>query len=90
MTITFGQILVWVIVGALGGALAGMVVRGKLSGFGRYGNVLLGMVGAVVGGFIFGLLNIDLGLGQITITFEDIIAAFLGSLLILFIIRYFR
>jgi uncharacterized membrane protein YeaQ/YmgE (transglycosylase-associated protein family) len=39
------------------------------------------MVGAVVGGLIFRLLHIDLGLGEIKITFEDLISAFVGSVL---------
>jgi hypothetical protein len=39
------------------------------------------MLGAVVGGFLFSLLNINLGLGEVKITLEDVISAFLGSLL---------
>ena len=39
------------------------------------------MLGAVVGGGLFWLLGIDLGLGEIKITFEDLISAFVGSLL---------
>jgi len=35
----------------------------------------------VVGGGLFWLLGIDLGLGEIKITFEDLISAFVGSLL---------
>ena len=48
------------------------------------------MVGAVVGGFIFGLLHIDLGLGEIKITFEDLISAFVGSLLCIITWRLIR
>ena len=40
------------------------------------------MLGAVVGGLIFRLLRIDLGLGEIKITFEDLISAFVGSLFV--------
>jgi uncharacterized membrane protein YeaQ/YmgE (transglycosylase-associated protein family) len=39
------------------------------------------MLGAVVGGGLFWLLGIDLGLGEIKVTFEDLISAFVGSLL---------
>jgi uncharacterized membrane protein YeaQ/YmgE (transglycosylase-associated protein family) len=39
------------------------------------------MVGAVIGGLIFRIFHINLGLGDLKITFEDLIAAFLGSLL---------
>jgi hypothetical protein len=41
------------------------------------------MLGAVVGGGLFWLLGIDLGLGEIKITVEDLISAFVGSMLCL-------
>jgi uncharacterized membrane protein YeaQ/YmgE (transglycosylase-associated protein family) len=50
-------------------------------GLGRWTNIGVGLVGAVIGGFIFNLFNIDFGLGEIAITFEDLIAAFGGSIL---------
>jgi uncharacterized membrane protein YeaQ/YmgE (transglycosylase-associated protein family) len=78
---TIGKIIVWLIIGALAGTLAGRLVTFKKEGFGLWTNVGLGMLGAVVGGFLFGLLNIDLGLGELKITFEDLISAFVGSLL---------
>ena len=76
-----GKIIVWLIIGALAGTLAGRLVTFSKEGLGKWANVGVGMVGAVVGGFLFGLLNIDLGLGELKITFEDLIAAFVGSLL---------
>jgi uncharacterized membrane protein YeaQ/YmgE (transglycosylase-associated protein family) len=48
------------------------------------------MLGAVVGGLIFRLLRIDLGLGEIKITFEDLISAFVGSLLCIIAWRLIR
>ena len=48
------------------------------------------MLGAVVGGLIFRLLRIDLGLGEIKITFEDLISAFVGSLLYIIAWRLIR
>lgn len=78
---TVGKIVVWLILGALAGSLAGRVVTFSRSGFGRWINLGFGMLGAVVGGFLFSLLDINLGLGEIKITLEDVISAFLGSLL---------
>ena len=43
-------IIVWLIVGAVAGWLAGMVVKG--GGFGLIGDIIVGIVGAVIGGFI--------------------------------------
>jgi len=78
---TFGKIIVWLIVGAFAGNLAGRLVTFSKAGFGRWTNLGIGMLGAVVGGFLFGLLNIDFGLGELKVTFEDLIAAFVGSLM---------
>jgi uncharacterized membrane protein YeaQ/YmgE (transglycosylase-associated protein family) len=76
-----GKIIVWLIVGALAGTMAGRLVTFSKEGFGWWANVAIGMAGAVLGGFLFGLFGIDLGLGELKITFQDLIAAFIGSLL---------
>jgi uncharacterized membrane protein YeaQ/YmgE (transglycosylase-associated protein family) len=76
-----GQVIVWLIVGGLAGTLAGRLVTLKKEGLGRWTNLGVGLVGALIGGGLFKVLDINLGLGEIKITFEDLIAAFLGSLL---------
>ena len=76
-----GTVLVWLIVGGFAGTLAGRLVTFKKEGLGRWTNLGVGLVGALIGGGLFKLFHIDLGLGEIKITFEDLIAAFVGSLL---------
>jgi uncharacterized membrane protein YeaQ/YmgE (transglycosylase-associated protein family) len=83
MNLTVGEIIVWIIVGALAGSVVGMVVKRKKEGFGRWANLGIGLAGAVIGGGLFNLLGIDLGLGQLAITFDDLLAAFVGSLIFL-------
>jgi len=78
---TFGKIIVWLIIGAFAGTLASRLVTLSRDGFGRWINLAIGMLGAMVGGFLFGLLGIDLGWGELKISFEDLISAFVGSLL---------
>ena len=90
MSIPIGKIIVWLIIGALAGTLAGRLMTFSKQGFGLWTNVGIGMVGAVVGGIIFRLLHIDLGLGEIKITFEDLISAFVGSLLCVITWRLIR
>ncbi len=46
----------WIIIGFLAGWLAGLLTRGR--GFGCLGNVAVGLVGALVGGYLFHLLGI--------------------------------
>src|SRR6266849_108894 len=71
----------WIIIGGIAGALAGRVVRGR--GFGIIVDVIVGIVGAVIGGWIIsGLLNIK-GSGIIF----SFIVAFLGAVLLLWVLR---
>lgn len=52
-----GGIFAWLLVGLVAGWVAGLLTRG--SGFGCIGNVVVGIIGAFVGGFLFTLLGID-------------------------------
>ena len=90
MNVTVTQIIVWLIVGALAGSLTGAIVMRKREGFGRYVNLGIGLVGALIGGLIFNLLNIDLGLEDLSIRFEDLLSAFIGSLIFLVIVWLIR
>ncbi len=76
-----GEVIVWLIIGALAGTVAGRLVTFSREGLGKWTNIGVGMLGAVVGGYLFGLFGIDLGLGELKISFEDLISAFVGSLL---------
>jgi uncharacterized membrane protein YeaQ/YmgE (transglycosylase-associated protein family) len=90
MVINIGQLIIWLIVGALVGSLAAMLSTGK-RGLGLAGYLLLALTGAIIGGILFQYLRINLGvLNAITFTGRDIAAAFIGSLLILFLLRYVR
>lgn len=90
MQITWGLIIVWLIVGALAGSLVGMIVKRTKEGFGHATNIGIGLVGALIGGFIFKIFRIDLGLGDIAVSLEDLVAAFLGSLIFLLVVWIIR
>jgi len=79
--LVIGEVIVWLIIGALAGTVAGRLVTFSREGLGKWTNIGVGMLGAVVGGYLFGLFGIDLGLGELKISFEDLISAFVGSLL---------
>ena len=79
-----GNIIVWLIVGALAGTLTGMLIKRRKMGFGPFANIGIGMAGALIGGALFRVFRIDLGLGRIAISFEDLIAACIGSLIFVF------
>jgi len=78
MSIT--TILVVLAIGAVSGWLAGVLVKG--GGFGLIGDIVIGIIGAVVGGFLFAQLNITMGTGVI----NDIISSTIGAVVLLFVI----
>jgi uncharacterized membrane protein YeaQ/YmgE (transglycosylase-associated protein family) len=81
MSITLSKIIVWLIIGAVGGTLAGALVRWQKAGFGLWANLGIGLVGAVVGGIIFQVFGLLPGLENIAISLRDVVSAFVGSIL---------
>jgi uncharacterized membrane protein YeaQ/YmgE (transglycosylase-associated protein family) len=77
-------IIAWLIIGAIAGWLAGVLVKG--GGFGLIVDIIVGIVGAFIGGWLAGLLHIHIGTGMIS----SIITAIVGAVILLFVIRMFR
>ena len=77
-------ILIWLLVGAVAGWLAGQVMRG--GGFGLVGDIIIGIIGAFVAGALFPSFGARLG-GGIA---GSIIAAAAGACVLLFILRLAR
>mgnify|MGYP001014794464 FL=1 len=73
----------WIIIGAVAGWLAGKLMRG--GGFGFLVNLLVGIAGGVIGGWVFGLLGITAG-GDI----GSLVTALVGAILLLWIISLFK
>ena len=86
MPFTFAQFIPWLIVGLLGGSAAGMVVKRQRKGFGIAVNLALGALGAIIGGAAFRIFSLFERLDAISISLRDLLAAFLGSLLVLAIV----
>jgi uncharacterized membrane protein YeaQ/YmgE (transglycosylase-associated protein family) len=77
-------ILSWIVVGLVAGWLAGLVMRG--GGYGVLGDIIIGIVGALVGGFLASaLFNIPDPLSGINIT--SIFIAFIGAVIMIAILR---
>jgi uncharacterized membrane protein YeaQ/YmgE (transglycosylase-associated protein family) len=75
------QWLVWIAVGAVAGWLTGVVIKG--SGYGCIGNVIVGAIGSLVGGFIFRFLGIWPGGGFP----GSVLTAFIGAVLFIGLLR---
>jgi uncharacterized membrane protein YeaQ/YmgE (transglycosylase-associated protein family) len=85
MQVNMGQLVVWLITGALAGYLVGLMLRRR--GFGPAGNVLIGLVGAVVGGLLFQLLGIQFtGMPTFTFSLADLLVAIVGALVLVVVL----
>jgi uncharacterized membrane protein YeaQ/YmgE (transglycosylase-associated protein family) len=79
-------ILSWLVVGLIAGFLAGVVVKG--GGFGLIGDIVVGVIGGLLGGWIsVNLLHI----GNMTgINLGSILIAFVGAVILLLVLRLIR
>ena len=77
-------ILVWAVIGLIAGWLASAVVGG---GYGLIGDIVVGIVGAFLGGFIFRALGAGEPFGGLAGT---IFVAFVGAVVLLLVLRMLR
>jgi len=77
-------LLIWLIVGAVAGWLAGVIVKG--GGFGLLGDIVVGIVGAFAGGWLLPRLGVELGVGLVSV----IASATIGAVVLLLILRLIR
>lgn len=79
------DIITWLIVGLVAGVLASLVMGG--TGYGIVGDIIIGIVGAFVGGWIFSQLGVNSPFGGLAGT---IFVAFIGAVVLLFVLRLIR
>lgn len=70
-------LLIFIVIGAVAGWLAGILMEGR--GFGLVGNIIVGIIGAIAGGLVFGLLGL----------IGSIVTAIAGAALLLFLAWFF-
>jgi len=77
------SIIGWIVLGLIAGWLAGQVMKG--GGYGLLGDIVLGIVGAILGGFLTGLI---LGRDMVNgFNIESLIVAFIGAVILIAISR---
>ena len=87
---TRDEIVAWVIMGVLVGAVAGMMTTLKTTGLGKLGRLMLGLVGAFIGGMIVHVGRIDFGLGPVLIRYEELLFSLVGAVLLVIVARLLR
>ncbi len=81
ITLYPGGLIAWLAVGLIAGWLAGKVMKG--TGFGVIGDIVVGLVGALLGGFVFGYFYTGAeGF------WGSIVIAFLGACILIFLVRF--
>lgn len=73
-----------IIVGGIAGWLSGLIMKG--AGFGLLGNIVVGVIGAVVGSWLFGFFGISAGGGMV----GSIITALAGAVVLLWVARLLK
>ena len=76
-------IIIWLVIGAVAGWLAGLIVKG--GGYGIIGDIVVGIIGSVVFGWLFGALGYGSGMGII----GSIVASTIGAVILIFVLRLF-
>ncbi len=84
------DIVAWVVLGAIGGYVAGFIVKGD-EGLGCLGHVLLGIVGAFIGGLLANALGFGSGRedGDI-VNLQSIVVAVIGAVLVVWVVSRIR
>jgi len=77
-------LIIWLIVGAVAGWLAGMVVKG--GSYGLIGNIIVGVIGGLIAGWLLPRIGVVIGGGIV----GAIINAFIGAVILLGILRLIR
>ncbi len=90
ISFTMDQVIVWLVIGGVAGFIVGLLLKGKKKGYGFFSNLLIGLIGAAIGGFLFDLLDIRTGFGRIVISYDDLIAAVAGSFVLLIVLAVLR
>lgn len=76
-----GGVIAWLLVGVIAGWLAGLLTRSK--GFGCFGNVVIGLLGAGVGVLVFSIFDVQ----GVTGFWGSVVVATVGALIVLVLAR---
>jgi uncharacterized membrane protein YeaQ/YmgE (transglycosylase-associated protein family) len=79
------NILAWIVLGGVAGWLASIVMK-RNSQMGLIANIAAGIVGAVVGGWVFGLFG---GTGVTGFNLTSLVVAFVGAVIVLAVVNFF-
>jgi uncharacterized membrane protein YeaQ/YmgE (transglycosylase-associated protein family) len=77
------RFLLWIISGVVAGWLTGLVMKGR--GYGLFGNLVIGLLGGIIGGWLFSLFGL-----AATGWLGEIVVALVGGVVLVVIVRSLR
>jgi uncharacterized membrane protein YeaQ/YmgE (transglycosylase-associated protein family) len=80
------NVLLWIILGAAAGWIASMIM-GRDAQMGAVANIIVGILGAIIGGFLFNLVGLA---GDTGFNFWTLIVAIIGAIVLLFLVGLVR
>lgn len=80
------DLIIWLVVGAFAGWVASKIMNTDAS-MGAVANIIVGVLGAVIGGFLAGLLGVPVDKGELNIV--SIVTAILGAVVLLWLVKLF-
>ena len=86
MNLSIEKVTIWILVGLAAGSIASAMVTRRKEGFGRFGNLVVGLLGAALGSWIFDALRVRLDLGRFELEVRDLVAALVGCLGVLVVV----
>ena len=87
---TRDEIVAWVIMGMLVGAVAGIFTSLNTSVAGRFGRLMLGLAGAFVGGTVVHVARLDFGWGPVLVRYEELLFSVVGAVFLIIVARLIR
>jgi uncharacterized membrane protein YeaQ/YmgE (transglycosylase-associated protein family) len=75
------NLIAFLIIGAIAGYLASLLTKGRSNGL--IWNLIIGMIGAIIGGKLFGLL----GIGFKSMFVGEIVAATVGAMIVIWVVK---
>ncbi len=81
------SIIVWIIVGALAGWIASMIMKTDAQ-MGALANIVVGILGAFIGGWVVSLFGMNVMEGELSI--PSVLTAILGAVILLAVLKMFR
>ena len=81
------SLLVWILVGAFAGWVASMIMKTDAQ-MGALENIVAGIIGALLGGWLLGLFGIEVADGQLSI--PSVLSAIFGAVVLIFLVKLVR